>query len=93
MSSSPLWGPLVKRPWVSKTLIVNTVLLIVFAIGLISDSAGVFHLSAQLVAALGVVAAVLNFGLRLATNSAIQGTPAAEPQRLPAETKAAPGQS
>jgi len=65
----------VKPPWLSRTLIINAFLLLVYAIGLMTDAAGIFHLTLQMVTALGIVAAVVNLGLRMATNSAIVGTP------------------
>lgn len=75
------------KPWyMSRTLWVNLALTVVFALGLVGQLAGVFNISVQYVALAGAVAAVINFVLRLDTNAAIAGTPAAAV--LPAPTPA-----
>lgn len=83
-----LFGPMVKPPWLSKTLIINAVALIAFGLGLLLQAEGVFHLSVEWVTALGIVLAVLNFAVRLGTNSAIAGTPAATLRPLSTTPKA-----
>jgi protein-S-isoprenylcysteine O-methyltransferase Ste14 len=73
------------KPWYqSRTIITNALLLVVFAIGLTVQAAGIYHLSPEIVAGLGIVAGVINFWLRLDTNSAITGTPAATAPPPPA---------
>jgi hypothetical protein len=66
------------KPWyLSRTMLTNIALLVVFALGLIVQAAGIYHLSPELVAGLGIAAAVINAALRLLTAAPIQGTPAA----------------
>jgi protein-S-isoprenylcysteine O-methyltransferase Ste14 len=73
------------KPWYeSRSILVNAALLVVFAIGLVVQAAGIYHLSPEVVAGLGIVAAVINFALRLITNSAVAGTPAASAPPPPA---------
>lgn len=59
----------------SRTLWLNAASIAVVALGLILDQAQVFHLSAGLVAAAGIVIAVLNAVVRLFTNKPLSGTP------------------
>jgi hypothetical protein len=86
--------PIVKPAWLSKTLIVNGVSVVLFGGAAVLDAAGVLHLSAIVVTWLGIALAAGNFGLRLATNTAIAGTPAAAavlaPPAAPAPKVAAP---
>lgn len=58
------------KPWYeSKTLWVNIVSVIVVALGLVAENAGVLSLSAQAVAVIGIIIAVLNAGLRVFATS------------------------
>jgi hypothetical protein len=62
----------------SRTFWLNLVSFLVLALGLILDQADVFHLSTALIAAGGILVAVLNAVLRLYTNRPIAGSPGEE---------------
>lgn len=67
--------PIVK-PWhASKTMLTNAGLIVVFVLAAVADAAGIFHLTAEWVAILGIATGAINLGMRLTTNSAIAGTP------------------
>jgi hypothetical protein len=70
--------PMVKPAWLSKTLIVNGVSVVLFGGAAVLDASGALHLSALVIAWLGIGLGAGNFALRLATNTAIAGTPAAK---------------
>jgi hypothetical protein len=66
------------KPWqMSRTLVLNLLLTIVFALGLVGQLAGAFAIDPRYVALAGAAAAIVNFWLRLDTSAPIAGTPAA----------------
>lgn len=78
-------------PWYqSRTLIGNIIFIVVFALGLIANSAGALQIDPRVVIVLGIAAAVGNMILRLVTSTAITGTPAAAAV-LPIVIATAPG--
>ena len=77
MSQPVLVTPLVKPWYMSRSLWVAGLQMVILAIALVGQSAGVFHLSPQVIAAGGIASGLLLAVLRMVTNSAIAGTPAA----------------
>jgi len=81
----------ISKPWYqSRTLISNIILIVVFTLGLIADSAGALQIDPRVVIVLGIAVAVGNMILRLVTSTAIVGTPAAA-AALPIVITTAPG--
>lgn len=70
--------PVVAKKWYqSKTVVVDVITTVIFAAGLIAESVGSLQLDPRVAIGAGIVVAVANFVLRLVTNTAIDGTPAA----------------
>ncbi len=68
---------MIKKKGRSRTLWINGIAVVVFAIGLILDQAGILQIPPAAVAVLGVIVGTLNYVLRLLTGEALAGTPAA----------------
>lgn len=80
--------PTVPKPfYTSKTLWVAVLQIVILAIALVGQASGVFNLSPQVIAAGGIVSGVLLAILRMVTNSAIAGTPAAAKVQQAVEEK------
>jgi hypothetical protein len=70
--------PVPAKPWYqSKTVVVNALLLVAFALGLIGQNAGALNLDPRWVIGAGMGVLFVNEALRLVTSVPISGTPAA----------------
>jgi hypothetical protein len=69
--------PIVKPWYESRTIRANAAIIAAWVITTVAAAAGVFALTPATVAILGILSGAINLGLRLTTNAAIAGTPAA----------------